>query len=414
MHGEQSLKRATSGNIHADSYTTAVQKTPQNLRVAIVHEWLTTYAGSEKVLEQLVAIFPQADLFALVDFLPTEQRHFLRGKRVQTSFLQRLPFGKYMFRRLLWLLPSAVESLDLSEYDVVISSSHAVAKGVITGPSQLHICYCHSPVRYAWDLQHQYLRQEGLHRGLKSIYARAVLHYMRLWDLRTTNAVDCFVANSIFIARRIEKLYRRNAIVIHPPVDIDSFPLVTDKDDFYVTASRIVPYKRVDLLVQAFAAMPDRKLVVVGGGPGLNACRRRATANVEFLGHVSNSELSRLLGKAKAFLHAAEEDFGISMVEAQACGTPVICFGRGGALDIVLPSETGVLFCEQTAESVIDGVLQFERTQGHFQPGLIRANAERFHPAAFRNRFRDLLESQLQSHRTTGPSTTKEPVYELC
>jgi len=361
-------------------------------RIAIVHEWLTTVAGSEKVLQQMLLLFPNADLFVLVDHLPAKDRQFLRGRTVHTSFLQNIPFSAQLFRKLLWILPSAVESLDLSEYDIVLSSSHAVAKGVITGPDQLHICYCHSPIRYAWDCQHQYLRQAGLHKGVLSLYARATLHYLRLWDVRTANGVDQFVANSNFVARRIKKVYQRPSRVIHPPVDVESFPFQDKKDDYYLTASRLVPYKRIDLIVEAFARTPERRLLVVGSGPELQNCKKFAKPNIEFLGYQEDQALRTLMGKAKAFVFAAEEDFGIIVVEAQACGTPVICLGRGGALDSVIEDQTGVFFEQQTAASIVDAVDRFETLPQSFDPARIRSHAETFSSERFRSVFFQLVD----------------------
>ncbi|MDZ4055874.1 MAG: glycosyltransferase, partial [Polynucleobacter sp.] len=236
------------------------------MRIAIVHEWLASHAGSEKVVEQMLRIYPEADLFAVVDFLTPEQRNFVLGKRATTTFIQKLPWARTRFRSYLPLMPLAIEQLDMSAYDVVLSSSHAVAKGVITGPDQLHLSYVHSPIRYAWDLQHQYLAESGLSHGVKGWVARLVLHYMRQWDVRTANGVDVFLANSHFIARRIRKVYRRHADVIPPPVDVASFPLCREKEDFYLTASRMVPYKKLPLIVQAFAQMPDKQLIVIGDG----------------------------------------------------------------------------------------------------------------------------------------------------
>jgi glycosyltransferase involved in cell wall biosynthesis len=218
------------------------------MKVAIVHDWLVTFAGAERVLQQMLLVFPDADIYCLLDFLPASEREFLGGRSVHTSFLQCLPGAGRHYRSLLPLMPYAVEQFDLSQYDLVISSSYAVAKGVLTGPHQLHVCYCHSPIRYAWDLQHQYLRESGLSRGLRSAMARYILHRIRLWDVRSSNGVDWFIAGSHFVSRRIAKFYRRRSVVIYPPVDVDAFTPGDRREDFYVTASRMVPYKRIDLI----------------------------------------------------------------------------------------------------------------------------------------------------------------------
>ncbi|WP_296653449.1 glycosyltransferase family 4 protein [Paraburkholderia sp.] len=359
-------------------------------RVAIVHDWLVTYAGAERVLEQIIACFPEADLFAVVDFVDEKDRAFLHGKPVTTSFIQKLPFAREKYRTWLPLMPLAIEQLDVSAYDVVISSSHAVAKGVLTGPDQFHLSYVHSPIRYAWDLQHQYLNESNLTRGPKSALARLILHYIRNWDVRTANSVDQFVANSQFIARRIRKVYQREAQVVYPPVDIDSFELETQKEDFYLTASRLVPYKKIDLIVEAFARTPERRLVVIGDGPDMSKVRAKAAPNVEIMGYQSFAVLRERMQRAKAFVFAAEEDFGISVVEAQACGTPVIAYGKGGALETVrdIASDrvrpTGLFFAEQRAEAIIAAVDAFERDPGRFRAEDCRANAMRFSTAQFR------------------------------
>ncbi|MGU7781182.1 glycosyltransferase family 4 protein [Burkholderia sp. PU8-34] len=368
------------------------------LRVAIIHDWLVTYAGAERVLEQIVACFPDADLFSLVDFL--DDRKFVRGKPVTTSFIQKLPFARTKYRSYLPLMPLAIEQLDVSDYDLVISSSHAVAKGVLTGPDQVHISYVHSPIRYAWDLQHQYLEQSNLVHGPKSLLARMILHYIRNWDTRTANAVDGFVANSAFIARRIKKVYQRDAAVIFPPVDVDGFSLNTVKEDFYLTASRMVPYKKIDLIVEAFSKTPERKLVVIGDGPEMQKVRAKAGPNVEIMGYQPFAVLHDRMRRAKAFVFAAEEDFGISVVEAQACGTPVIAYGKGGALETVLDPHsaaqpTGLFFDEQTAHAIVAAVDDFERAPQRFTPQACRQNAERFSADTFRRRFLDYVEAAL-------------------
>lgn len=382
----------------------------RKLRIAVVHDWLTAYAGSEKVLEQILLLFPQAELFTLVDHLPSPQRAFLKGRRIHTSFLQGLPLSAQIFRKLLWLFPIAVESFDLSNFDLILSSSHAVAKGVITGPDQLHICYCHSPIRYAWDCQHEYLRQAGIDTGLKSIYARTALHYLRLWDVRTSSGVDHFIANSHFIARRIGKAYARSASVIHPPVDVEKFSLVCDKSDYYITASRLVPYKRVDLVVQAFSQLPDRRLLVIGDGPEMSTCRKLAGPNVELLGYQSDERLRALLARARAFVFAAEEDFGISPVEAQACGTPVICYGKGGVLDSVVNHKTGIYFEQQSAESIADAIHRFEKLKTPLNPFDIRAQAQRFSPEQFQNQMQRFIAACWKEHaaRVFGPALPLE------
>ncbi len=358
------------------------------MKIAIVHDWLVTNAGAERVLEQLLRLYPDAEIYSLVDFLPAHEREFLGGRKVHTSFIQRLPWARRKYRNYLPLMPLAVEQFDLSGYDVVVSSSHAVAKGVITGPDQLHLCICYSPIRYAWDLQHQYLREAGLDQGARAMLARYVLHRIRLWDLRTANGVDGFIAISRFIRRRIWKVYRRKSVVIYPPVDIDAFTPGDTRDDFYVTASRMVPYKRIDLIVEAFAAMPERRLVVIGDGPEARRIRSRGARNIEFLGQQPLETLRDHLRRARAFVFAAEEDFGIAPLEAQACGTPVIAYGKGGALETIRGlgdvAPTGVFFQEQTVRSLVDAVECFEREGGSIDPGACRQNAERFAPERFR------------------------------
>ncbi len=368
------------------------------MKVAIVHDWLVTYAGSERVVEQLLGMYPQADLFALFDFLPTAERDFLGAKLPRTSFLQRAPLVRKKYPRYLPLMPLAIEQFDLSAYDLVLSSSHCVAKGVLTGPDQLHVCYTHSPMRYAWDLQHEYLRGANLERGLKSWMARWMLHKLRLWDVSASNGVDAFAANSHFIARRLQKTYRRPATVIYPPVDVDAFSLREEKDDFYLTASRLVPYKRVDLLVQAFTQMPEKRLIVIGEGTEFARLRGLAGPNVRLLGFQDRHVLRDYMERAKAFLFASQEDFGIVLVEAQACGTPVIAFGKGGALETVRGRDqsdpTGMFFAEQTISSVTQAVKTFEREAIRFEPAACRANAERFRTSRFVREFGDFVQRE--------------------
>lgn len=360
-------------------------------RVAIVHDWLVVYAGAERVLEQMVNCLPGADVFALVDFLSTDNRSFIQNKEVITSFIQRLPFAKTKYRSYLPLMPLAIEQFNLSAYDVVISSSHAVAKGVLVGPDQLHLCMCYSPIRYAWDLQFQYLEESRLEKGMRSWMARWLLHKIRLWDSRTANSVDHFIAISRFIARRIKKTYHRQSEVIYPPVDISSFTLRSDKEDFYLAASRMVPYKRLPLIVEAFASMPDKKLVVIGDGPDLAICKAMSSSNITIMGWQPFAVLKDHMQRAKAFVFAAEEDFGITPLEAQACGTPVIAFGKGGLAETIrgLGQEraTGVFFAEQSCAAIQAAVHEFERESSKILAEDCRDNAMRFSPEGFKEAF---------------------------
>jgi UDP-N-acetylmuramyl pentapeptide phosphotransferase/UDP-N-acetylglucosamine-1-phosphate transferase/glycosyltransferase involved in cell wall biosynthesis len=364
------------------------------IKVAIVHDFLYTYAGAERVLEQMLHVFPEAQLYSLFDFLPPEKRGFLQGRTVTSSFIQRLPFARSKHRHYLPLMPLAIEQLDVSAFDIVISSSYVAAKGILTRPDQLHVCYCHSPVRFAWDLQHQYLFETGLQRGVKSIVARAVLHYIRNWDIRSANGVDVFLTNSDFVARRIEKFYRRRSTTLYPPVDVDSFILETEKEDYYLTASRMVPYKRIDMIAEAFTAMPDKRLIIVGEGPDFDKIKAKAGPNVKLVGHQPFDRLVEYMRHARAFVFAAEEDFGIVPVEAQACGTPVIAYGRGGVTESVVSGKTGVFFHEQSAESLCDAVNRFERDYASFDPVAIRAHAEKFNATRFREEFLKLVEEE--------------------
>jgi len=369
----------------------------RRLKVAIVHEWFVDYSGSERVVEQMLNLFPQAELYAQVEFLPDDLRGFIHNKEVKTSFIQKLPMARTKYRSYMPLMPLAVEQFDLSGYDLIISSSHAVAKGVITGPDQLHICMCYSPMRYAWDLTHQYLKESGLSTGIKSWLARYILHRIRMWDHRTANGVDQFIAISEYIGRRIKKVYGRDSTVIYPPVDVENFSLRTEKEDFYLTASRMVPYKKIDIIVEAFARMPDKKLVVVGDGPELSKIKGKAAGNVEFTGYLPTPELRDYMRRAKAFIFAAEEDFGIVPIEAMACGTPVLAYAGGGARETVIDGITGLFFEHQTANSVIDAVRSFEPLKW-FEPERIREHARKFSVERFGREFRTYMASVCRRH----------------
>lgn len=365
-------------------------------KVAVIHDWLVVNGGAEKVLEEILTLYPQAEIFTLVDYLPEKDRIWLKNHKVHTSFIQRLPLAKGKYRNYFPLFPIAIEQFDMSKFDLIISSSYAVAKGVITGPEQTHISYCHSPARYAWDLQAQYLKESNMEKGLKSTIARYFLHKFRIWDTRTSNGVDAFIANSNFIKKRIHKCYRRDADVINPPVKLTQFTLEANKHDFYLTASRMVPYKRIDLVVEAFTKMPDKKLKVIGEGPEFEKIKAIAEGhnNIEILGFKSNEVLIESMQQAKAFVFAAEEDFGIIPVEAQACGTPVIAFGKGGCLETVADGISGLHFAEQTTESIIDAVERFE-SMPQLPPVQVRENAEQFSIDSFRNKLQHIVDTTM-------------------
>jgi glycosyltransferase involved in cell wall biosynthesis len=364
--------------------------------VAVVHDWLDANGGAERTLARILECYPQAEVFTLVDFMPPEERGFLGNRPIHTSFVQGLPFARRYYRHYLALMPLAVESFDLSDFDLIISSSFCVAKGVLTGPDQVHVSYVHTPIRYAWDLQHQYLREHRLERGVRSLLARALLHKLRIWDFRTANGVDSFISNSHFIARRVWKIYRRESVVIHPPVDTEFFqPAEGEREEYYLTASRLVPYKCTRLIIEAFAHLPERRLVVIGDGPEFERLKALAGPNVHMLGYQPNSVVREHMQRARAFVFAALEDFGIAPVEAQACGTPVIAYGKGGVTESLVEGKSGVFFQEQTIESLLSAIQQFERRLARFSAAEIRANALRFSAERFKQQFRACVEAQI-------------------
>ena len=379
-------------------------------KIAFMHEWLVTYAGSEKVLAEMLKEFPGADIYSLVDFADGKFSSNYSGKRFGTSFLQRFHRFPQIYRYLFPLMTIAVEQFDMSGYDLVISNSHAVAKGLITGPDQLHISYCYTPMRYAWDLQHQYLREQGWNGKLRGLLARLVLHQARIWDLRTANGVDHFIACSRYIGRRIWKVYRRESAVIYPGVDTEYFDLGTAKQEFYLTSSRLVPYKKVGLIVEAFKQMPDKRLVVIGSGPQYKSILRNAGPNVTMMGYQSDAVLREHMQSAKAFIFAAEEDFGIGPLEVQACGTPVLAYGRGGASETVIDGTTGMHFWAQTPEAICDVVRRFETSAIEFDPVFIRDHAKSFSIARFRSEFGAHVRALWQAHCEAAGARKQEHV----
>lgn len=369
------------------------------MKKALIHDWFSTYAGAEKCIESFTNIWNDFEIYGLIDFLSDTDRYkILKGKYAHTSFVQRLPFAKKKYRNYLPLFPLAIEQFDLSGYDVVLSSSHAVAKGVLTHSNQLHISYMHTPIRYAWDLYHQYLYESGLNHGLKGILAKYFLHKIRLWDVSTANRVDHYIANSHYIARRIKKAYGKSSDVIYPPVDIDKFALRESKSDFYLTASRMVPYKKIDLIVEAFS-QTDKKLLVIGDGPDMGKIKSKASKNIELLGFADDKTMADLMGQAKAFVFAAEEDFGITPVEAQACGTPVICFGRGGALETVREDISGLYFMEQNIRELLATVDKFEQSYDKFEPIKIRENSLKFSRIRFESEIKSYVEKKYEEFK---------------
>ena len=369
------------------------------MKKALIHDWFSTYAGAEKCVESFTNVWDDFEIYGLIDFLSDANRDkILKGKYAHTSFVQKIPSAKKKYRNYLPLFPFAIEQFDLSSYDVVLSSSHAVAKGVLTHSNQLHISYVHTPIRYAWDLYHQYLHESGLNHGLKGILAKYFLYKIRLWDVSTANRVDHYIANSHYIARRIKKAYGKSSDVIYPPVDIDKFALRESKSDFYLTASRMVPYKKIDLIVEAFS-QTDKKLLVIGDGPDMGKIKSKASKNIELLGFLDDKTMADLMGQAKAFVFAAEEDFGITPVEAQACGTPVICFGRGGTLETVREGISGLYFMEQNIRELLAAVDRFEQSYDKFDPIKIRENSLKFSRTRFEYEIKSYVEKKYEEFK---------------
>ncbi|MFO1413403.1 MAG: glycosyltransferase [Burkholderiales bacterium] len=376
-------------------------------RIAVVHDWLDTWGGGENVLAEILRLYPDADLYSLVDFMPDDLRVRLAGRHARTTFLQRVPGARRRFRLLLPLFPRAIESLDLSAYDLVLSSSHAVAKGVRTHPHQLHVCYCHTPMRYAWDMRAQYLGQRGLATGLRGAAVNRVLDRLRDWDRAASARVTHFIANSAFVQARIARCYGREAAVIHPPVDTEAFTPATPppplpERSYYLAASRWVPYKRLDLVVEAFRALPQLRLVVAGDGPDLPPVRSHAPSNVEFAGQVTRERMRELLRGARGFVFAALEDFGILPVEAQACGTPVIAFGEGGARETVVEGVTGRFFLPQSAGAIADAVVRHEAALHKLSPAACRAHAEGFAVPRFAQAYTRFVEGAWSAFTAQG------------
>ncbi len=362
----------------------------QEGKTALIYDWLVTIGGGEKTLEAIYECFP-APIHTLVYQEKAMAGTAIANAEIHTSFLQKIPFATSFYRYLLPLFPSAIEQFDLNRYELILSTSHAVAKGVLTHPGQLHLCYCLTPMRYAWDLAQQYLENLG---PMQKLLAMLTLHRLRNWDIGSLDRVDHFAAISQYIAARIKRIYGREAEVIYPPVEVDSIPFQEKKEDFYLTVSRLVPYKKIDLIVEAFTQTPERKLVVIGDGPEMARIKKKAGKNIEILGYQSDSLVRDYMKKAKAFIFAAEEDFGIVVVEAQAAGTPVIAFGQGAALETVIDEKTGLFFDAQTIPSLLKTLSKFDRME--FDPKNLRENAQRFNKERFQRELKEFVARKLQ------------------
>ena len=366
------------------------------MKKALILDWLSVYAGAEKCVESFTNVWDDFEVYSLIDYLSDEDRKsILKGKKAHTSFVQNLPFAEKKYRNYLPFFPLAIEQFDLSKYDVVLSSSHAVAKGVLTHSNQLHISYVHTPVRYAWDLYHQYLKESGLETGIKGKLAKYFLHKIRIWDMSTVNRVDYYIANSQYIARRIKKVYGKDSTVIYPPVDVEKFKLYENKEEFYLTASRMVPYKKIDLIVETFSKT-NKKLIVIGTGPDMEKIKSFAGDNIEFLGFASDEVLLDYMQKAKAFVFAAEEDFGIVPVEAQACGTPVICLGKGGTKETVIDGITGIHFEEQTVNSLLEAIEKLESNYESFDFKKVREHSLKFSKERFEKEIKKFVDEKYE------------------
>jgi glycosyltransferase involved in cell wall biosynthesis len=372
------------------------------MKVAIIQEWLVTVGGSDKVVKAILDVFPNADIYTLVAKKNVCDELGIPWEKVHTSFIQKMPFGIKRHRTYLPLFPLAIEQFDLREYDTIISSSHCVAKGVLTKADQLHICYCHSPIRYCWDMYNEYLEESHLDKGLKSWLVRLMLHSIRKFDVITSNRVDYFISNSDYVGQRIRKTYRRESTTIHPNIDISNFDLCYNKQDYYLTSSRLVAYKKIDIIIKAFNKMPNKKLVVIGGGPNLDNYRKIANSNVEVMGYQPFEVLKERMQHAKAFVFAADEDFGMIPIEAESCGTPVIAYGHGGCLETVNNGKTGMFFYEQTPEAIVDAVNKFEMKDSVFLPDNCREWAERFSEEIFKKEIKQFIEEKFDNFKRNG------------
>ena len=355
-------------------------------KTAIIHYWLVNMRGGERVLEALCELYPEADIYTHV--LDEEAiSACLRQRNIKTTFINRLPWAKKLYQAYLPLMPLALEQLDLSSYDLVISSESGPAKGVIVGPNTLHVCYCHSPMRYLWDMYGEYLRAASF--PIRQLFP-LLAHYLRIWDRHTALGVDLFIANSAFVAKRIQKCYRRDAEVIHPPVAVDEFYIASEIEDYYLLFGQLVKYKRADLAIEAFNRL-GKRLVVIGEGEMLPKLKKTANNNIVFLGKQPFAQVKHYLSHCQALIFPGVEDFGIVPVEAMASGRPVIAFAAGGVLETVKENVTGLFFYAQTPESLLEAVERFEQSLAQFDPRAIRSHAESFSKEKFKVRIAEFI-----------------------
>lgn len=363
----------------------------KEIKVAIVHDWLVGYGGGERVVEDFVKVFPNAPIYTLV-YAPNTLPKRFKNYDVRTTYLQKIPFATRLYKNMLTLMPKAWEALDLTEYDLVLSSCSSCCKGVITRPDSVHICYCHSPTRYLWDFYYTYMKNAN---WLKKKLMPSLIHKMRIWDKLAADRVDYFIANSNFIKKRIKKFYRKDADVIYPGVHINNYPIQDKAQDYYLVVSRFTYYKRIDLAVKACTKL-GKKLVIIGGGEEEKKLKALAGSTIEFKGKVSDEEILNYYINAKAFLFPGEEDFGITPVEAQSAGVPIIAFGKGGALETVLDNKTGKFFYEQTEESLIDAIVEFEKNGVEYTRHQIREYSLKFSEERFRKEIESYCKSKIE------------------
>lgn len=363
----------------------------KHLKIAIVCDWLTNMGGAEKVILALHQLFPKAPIYTSI-YNPARMEGFERAV-IHTSYLQRMPWAKNKHQLYLGLMPSVFEQFDLNGYDIVISSSHSCAKGIITKPETLHVCYCHSPMRYAWENSHAYIREYEIHPLIRKI-APLFMHNIRMWDRLSADRVDNFIANSKHVQNRIHKYYRRTSSVVCPFVDSQKYKVGTKRDNFYLAVGRLTPYKRFDLIIDVFNKL-GLPLKIVGTGVSYKKLAQSANANIEFLGRVGDEHLRELYAKAKAYIFPQVEDFGITPIEAMASGCPVIAYGKGGALETVAEKKTGIFFQEQNPTSLQGAIEKFETMK--FDPLAIRAHAETFDKKIFNEKILDFLEKKWET-----------------